>query len=223
MRTFQKQTCILLSFFLCLFCLFISACQKGVDYFSYVSELRSNIFLAENEEYSLRIYAVKRESPYEADGIPKEVFSRTEIYLRAPTNETHYSVSFDLDGKTYGGELSYDNVKGEYYLYCPVDVSSQAFLTCTVSCKDTELSMQALSVLEKDCLVAQNVLQCLIKAEPELFANMTDKYGFCGEIYLRLIYEDAPYYYIGIIDRNKTVHAFLMHAKTGKILAKRQS
>ena len=50
---------------------------------------------------------------------------------------------------------------------------------------------------------------------------MTDKYGFSGEIYLRLIYEDSPYYYVGIIERNGTVHAFLINAQTGKILAKR--
>ena len=223
MRTFKKQNYIFLSLCICLCCLLFSACQKGLDYFTYVSELRSNIFLAENENFSLRIYSVYRESPYDADGIPQETFSRTEVYLRAPTNETHYSISFQMDGKTYGGELSYDNIKSEYYLYCPVDVSTQAFLTCNISFQETEISMQALSVLEKDCLSPQNVLQCLLKEETELFANLTDKYGFSGEIYLRLIYEDAPYYYIGVIDRNKTVHAFLLHAKTGKILAKRQS
>ena len=53
--------------------------------------------------------------------------------------------------------------------------------------------------------------------------SMTDKYGFTGEIYIRLIYEDAPYYYVGIIDRNGTINAFLLNATSGKILAKRQT
>ena len=52
---------------------------------------------------------------------------------------------------------------------------------------------------------------------------MTDKYGFTGEIYLRLIYEETAYYYVGIIDRNGNIYAFLVNAQTGKILAKRQS
>ena len=51
---------------------------------------------------------------------------------------------------------------------------------------------------------------------------MTDKYGFSGEIYLRLIYEDSPYYYVGVINRNSEVNAFLLNAETGKILAKRK-
>ena len=52
---------------------------------------------------------------------------------------------------------------------------------------------------------------------------MTDKYGFAGEIYIRLLYEEAPYYYVGIIDRSGGCNAFLMNAETGKILARRQS
>ena len=50
---------------------------------------------------------------------------------------------------------------------------------------------------------------------------MTDRNGFAGEIYLRLIYEDAPYYYVGIIDRNGGILALLVHSESGKILARR--
>lgn len=224
MKPFKKQCrFFLFSVLFSLSCLFFSACKKGVDYFSYVSELRSNIFLAENEDFSLRILSVNRESPYAADGIPKERFARTEIYLRAPSKETHYTVTFENNQQTVGGELSYDNVKAEYYLYVPVDISARDVLPCKIQYGDTELVLQALSVMEKDCLSCESALNRLIEAEPNLFASLTDKYGFCGEIYLRLIYEDAPYYYIGVIDREQNVYAFLMHAKSGKILAKRQS
>ena len=39
---------------------------------------------------------------------------------------------------------------------------------------------------------------------------------------MRLIYEDAPYYYIGIIDREGTIFALLVDSESGKILAKRE-
>jgi hypothetical protein len=51
---------------------------------------------------------------------------------------------------------------------------------------------------------------------------MTDKYGFTGEIYLRLLYEDAPYYYVGVINRKGEITAFLVNATTGKVLAQRK-
>ena len=66
-------------------------------------------------------------------------------------------------------------------------------------------------------------LACLLGAEKELFSALTDKYGFAGEIHIRMIFENSPYYYIGIIDRKGTIHAYLLNAETGKILAKRQN
>ena len=72
-------------------------------------------------------------------------------------------------------------------------------------------------------LSPKGCLQKLQESEGELFSSLTDKYGFTGEIYLRLLYEDAPYYYVGVIERTGKIHAFLLNAKTGKILAKRES
>lgn len=51
---------------------------------------------------------------------------------------------------------------------------------------------------------------------------MTDEYGFAGEIYLRLLYEDAPYYYVGVVSKGGKTTAFLLNGKTGKLLAKRE-
>ena len=39
---------------------------------------------------------------------------------------------------------------------------------------------------------------------------------------MRLIYEDAPYYYLGIIDRDGGILALLVDSKDGKILARRE-
>ena len=69
---------------------------------------------------------------------------------------------------------------------------------------------------------SKQILQNLQKTESELFSSLTDEYGFAGEIYIRLIFEERPYYYLGVIDRNGKITAFLLSAETGKILAKRQ-
>jgi uncharacterized membrane protein YkoI len=57
------------------------------------------------------------------------------------------------------------------------------------------------------------------EAELEIFLR---KYGFTGEICIRLLYEDAPYYYVGVIGQNGKTTAFLLNGKTGKLLAKRE-
>ena len=78
-------------------------------------------------------------------------------------------------------------------------------------------------MLTADVLTPEAALSNLVAEENALFSSLTDKYGFAGEIYIRLIYEDSPYYYVGVIDRNENIRAFLINAKTGKILAKRTS
>ena len=222
--TFIKadKFCLAFLFVICILFSFVG-CKKEISYFDYVSELRSNILLAQRDGYSLYVYAVKKESPYSADGIPRERYSRTEIYLSAPTGDKTVRCTFNVGKENVCQEMSYDNVKGEYYLYSPVDVSSLDVLEINVETGTESICFQALSVLEKDTLHAETILKMLVECEKDLFASMTDSYGFSGEIYLRLIYEGAPYYYVGIIDRACVVHAFLMDAKTGKILAKRQS
>ena len=214
-----KTLLCLLAVFLCAF---FTACNQKVDYFSYVSELRSDIFLAEADGFSLRIYAVTKENPYVMDGIPKERSSRVEAYLVAPEGDKTCNFSFTCDGKSYGGEMSFDNVKTEYYYACTLDIASVSELPCRIEYGDKTLELKAVSVKTSDTLPPQNVLKNLETEEAELFSSLTDKYGFAGEIYLRLIYEDAPYYYVGIIDRNGNIHAFLINAKTGKVLAKRR-
>ena len=119
--------------------------------------------------------------------------------------------------------MSYDNVKMEYYYSCSLDTSSLSQIACNITYGESEMQVNASSVLNENNLSAKEVLNVLQTKESELFTSMTDKYGFAGEIYLRLIYEDAPYYYVGIIERSGKTNAFLINAQTGKILAKRQS
>ena len=188
-----------------------------------MSELRSNIFLAQNEDFSLRIYAVEKENPYVPDGIKKETSCRTEVYLIAPSGEKNCELSFSVDGKTYGGEMSFDNVRAEYYYSCTLDISALTELPCEITYGESKVSLTASSVKTPSVISPYYVLQTLIQTEPELFSSLTDKYGFAGEIYIRLLYEDSPYYYVGVMDRNGNSHAFLINAQTGKILAKRQA
>lgn len=205
-------------------CLFLfSACKKSTDYFAYVSELRSNIFLAETEEFSLRVYALERESPYLSDGIKREMITRTEFHLSAKDNAKSYTLSFEIDGVEYGGEFSFDNVKTEFYYACNVDISALSSFDCQIIYEEKQCALCPTSIRLQNTLSPKALLQQLVQTEQEFFSSLTDKYGFAGEIYMRLIYENTPYYYVGVIDRQGNVCAFLLNAQTGKILAKRQS
>lgn len=213
----------ILALLVCLSALTTVACQKETDYFSYVSELRNNLLLCKTEDFSLRIFATDKEYPYQMDGVVRDHSPRAELWLTAPSGDKDYSVSFTYENKEYGGDTSYDNVKGEYYYSCSLDLSNAKELAVTLTSGDTKTELRAVSVVTETTLTPQNALKKLVSAEKSTFDKLTDKYGFAGEIYLRLLHEDCPYYYVGVIDRNGKCTAYLLNATTGKVLAKRES
>ena len=104
----------------CLFTLAVasSACQEKIDYTLYLSENRQNIFIAEGEKFHLKIYAVDKEYPYCTDGFVGEVTSRVEVYFSVKNGGKVCNLSLSHGETNIGGEMSYDNVKGEYYYFC---------------------------------------------------------------------------------------------------------
>lgn len=220
---FSRKLLVALLLLLPLFFAFSSSCKKPTEYFDYVSELRDDVFLAESDGFSLKIYSVTKETPYKTDGIPRETTTRTEIYLVAPAGDKPCMLSFRIGEQEFGGDMSFDNVRGEYYFSCTLNVAGQGSIACSIDYGGQKLELNAISVVDGETLAPKRVLELVRNAEKELFDSLTDKYGFAGEIYLRLLYEDAAYYYVGVIDRDMNVYAFLVNAKTGKILAKRQS
>ncbi len=220
--TVRKTILVFLSTLFCVCTLlFGTACKKELDYFSYVSEVCDNILLAKNDVVSLRAYAVNRETPYLADGIPRERTARAEIFIVVPSGDKECTLSFAIDGKDWGGDASYDNVKAQYYYSCSVDISDLEALPIKITYGKETYTLNAQSVKKENTLKPRNVLNALRTAKPEVFNALTDEYGFAGEIYIRLLYEEALYYYVGVTDREGKTHAFLLNGQTGKVLAER--
>jgi hypothetical protein len=194
----------------------------ALDYFDYVSELRSNILIAEKDSYALKVYAVEKEYPYSTDGVKRETTTRTEIYFTAPSGDKSCQISFTINDKRHEGEASYDNVKAEYFLSYPADFSSVESLDFTIRYGEESFTMTAKTIKTEKTLTPRQALTKLRENAPSVFENLTSENAFVGEIYLRLISENSPYYYIGLIEKNGTIQAYLLNSENGKILAKRE-
>lgn len=204
------------------FCLVFSACsKKEVDYFSYVSERRDNIFVCQTDEFLIKIYSSKKETPYLCDGIKRAVTPRTEIFLTADSGEKEYFVYFFANGKKYGGDMSYDNVKQTYFYTLTLDISALEDIPLEIEYDGGKVALNAKSVKENGLLSPEQIVEKVSLAEKEFFKNLTKENVFQGEIYVRLIYENGLYYFVGIIDKNGNMLSVLCDGKTGKILAKR--
>ena len=202
---------------------FLGGCKRDFDYFDYVSELRCNVLTAETDGFSLRVYALEKEYPYEMDGIKRDVSTRAEFRLIAPSGDANCTLFFSYGNERQGGELSYDSVRAEYYYSCSLDIANADEIVCSLVYGEKEIELCAKTVKTADTITPKNALQRVVETDGETFSALTDKYGFSGEICIRLIYEEAPYYYVSVVNRNGKVTAYLLNAESGKILAKRQS
>lgn len=195
----------------------LSSCGK-YDYTAHLSEIRSDLFCAETDEFQLTLSCVSREYPYVTDGIASTKSDLVEIVLTGAAE--NYSV-FVLGGKQWGGEMSYRNVRDDYFYSQSVSEFPQNSVTLRVEWSDQSREITATSVKSETTLSVENVLSAAIAAEPETVKRMTVNKQFAGEFYVRLLRRDKNYYYVGIIDKNGNTVSLLLDAESGEVLARR--
>ena len=203
---------------LCLAACLLGGCRKKVDYLSYVSEKRTNIYLYSNDGLEIKIYISEKETPYSADGMKGEMSGLTEIYVALPKNYDEVNVSVgDAEG-----EMSYRAVENCYYLSLSNGNIQGDSVDVTLTYGEESKTYPAVSVLYDGVIGCEGAVKCVIDREEALFEGLTQNNIFCGEIYVRLIYDDGCYYYVGVCDRDKNINAYLVDGERGKIIATKQ-
>jgi hypothetical protein len=220
--SFKKRLFALFTSLFLFPCLF-TACDKKQNIAEYFSEYRSNLFIAETDDFSLRAYAIEKEHPFVADGMVGVKATFTEVYISASDGSLPCKVSFRVSNLDYSGEAAYDSVKREYFFSCAADVCDTQILPVSIELGGSMYEVNALSVKTDDTLDGEIAVGFLQQSEQEFFKSITIKGRLEAELHVRLIYEEAPYYYVGIVEKSGKRTAFLLDAETGKLLAKRES
>lgn len=199
-----------------LVCLF-SGCGKKINYLDYVSERRTNIYIYEDDSISVKIYCSQREQPYAADGYKGEMCDVAEIFVTLPKNPEEVEVA--VEG--LGGEMSYRAVDGCYYLSFTAADFKKDRVDVTLSYDGKSSTYTALTVIYAGVLSCNDAVKCVIEHDKELFESLTENRLFDGEIYVRLLYDDGCYYYVGVCDKQKHISAYLIDGERGKVIAKK--
>ena len=196
---------------------FLSGCKKQVDYLSFVSEKRSNIYLYSNDGFEIKIYVSERAHPYSVDGIKGEVSDFCEIFVKLPTNYDEVNVSVaGIDG-----QMNYKSVENCYYLSTGASITGES-VAVTLAYDGKSAEYTAVSVLYDGVISCEEAIKCAVEHDGELFASLTQRDVFLAEIMVRLLYDDGCYYYVGVCDREKRITAYLVDGERGTVLATKQ-
>ena len=216
--------------FISLLCIFTACtalfsfggCDTTVDYSQYVSEYRSEIYIAEQNGYSLSAFFCAREYPYRSDGVCAEKQQTVEVYLTVPDNTKNYGITFTLDGKECGGDMSYDSVHTRFFFSQSAESVPNSTIDFKICFDEESVTLQAKRMREGNELSMPEIIAKLAEARAELFKSMTSGKTFTGELYVRLVYNEKCYYFVAVSTDKGMERCFLLDAQTGEILAERK-
>ena len=198
--------------------LVFSGCAKAVRYSDYISEKRTDIYLYQGDEVQIKIYCSQREQPYAADGIKGDISDFLEIFVSLPKNPD----TLEVDAGGLGGEMNYRAVENDFYLSFTAQPFTAESVTVKLDCDGKTSEYTAQSVKSGALITCEQALNCVIDHDKSLFSSLTDGTVFVGEIYVRLLYDNGCYYYVGVCDRDKNMNAYLVDGERGKIITSKK-
>lgn len=196
----------------------LSGCAKSVKYADYISEKRTDIYLYAGDDTEIKIYCSQREQPYAADGIKGAVSDFIEIFVTLPKNPE----TVEIDAGGFGGEMNYRAVENDFYLSFSAPSFKTDSIEITLDCDGKTSEYTAQSVKSGALISCEQALNCVIDHDRSLFSSLTEGNLFAGEIFVRLLYDDGCYYYVGICDRQRQMSAYLVDGERGKIIASKK-
>lgn len=196
----------------------LAACKQE-SYAQYVSEIKSDVFCAQTEQFSLTISCSSREYPYADDGVPCPMSNVIEATL-TPVNRVSGDVAVYAADQSWGGEASFSSVHGDYRFSQGVTSFPAQTIDVTVTWGNETYTIAATSVRTKDTLSPDDALDVLVKNEHETLSRMYKEGVFCAEIRIRLMRRDKNYYYTCVTNQETQI-SLLIDAQTGEILARR--
>lgn len=192
--------------------------KKSVDYAAYISDMRSGIFVYEDDGISLAVHCSKREQPRADDGICGDICEICEVFAKFAKNPQ--TVETELGG--YGGEMNYEAVNCRYVLSFSAPEFTGDGLDVKITADGEEKIYRLLNVKDGGVMSCESALMCAVEHDGELFSSLTDRQSFRGEIYVRLLFDEGCYYYVGVCDREHNLTAYLLDGNMGKVIASKK-
>lgn len=217
----KKVTALTLLTFLFVFTV---ACNSKPEYFSYVSELRKDVFAGENEQFSVVVWAGAREQPYAADGIKNQTnLSLTVKITQKQETGDNLEVTVKFDDKVYRAKTGFHPVKSALCAEIGVDKLPEKQLAVEIAYGEKIDALTLESKLLEGTISYNDALNRAAEKASDFLKANTKNGKLNAEIAIKLLCENnRNYYYVSILSVSDEKRAFLIDGETGDVLAERQ-
>ncbi|MBE7087457.1 MAG: hypothetical protein E7369_04065 [Clostridiales bacterium] len=194
-------------------CLSFGGCKSTVNLGDYLTELQSDIFYGESEDFKVKAsYGFKTENG-------KKVHLFTVKLLDRETDNATYYLRFNLD-KEYSSKFSLNPVSNSLTAKIEVLPFDQKELVVTVSVDSKRVDVVLRSIIPDGTVDYLSALNSLNETQPQLIENYKDENGdLVLEISMRVLCKDEKaYYYVGLT-KNNDLKALLIDGESLEVLA----
>ena len=208
-------------FVLSFYCIFCSACKQKTDYDQKISQLRTDVFVYECQNFTLTAFSEIVETPLTDDGVKGKTEKLITFRLRS-TNSNYFDqmpqINFTLADKNYSANFEFKQIP--------------TILSCSVNVDDMPSSAFDISLRAdgtQNTITLQSVKNSTTKSYNQVLKSLLNDQSFLEivsgqvEIRIRLIHNDGyDYWYVGLITPNKTI-SYLLDGETLEIIAKKDN
>ncbi len=199
-----------------------SSCSKDVDLNCYVSQLRQNIYVGENDEYKLTVYEEKKENPFVADAFIGSIENHVIIKIESKTQSVDgISAFFNINNKEYKGDFVFNPITNKFTLDVVVENFNDKKELEVKLQKDTlTQTVIVKSTLFEETKNYEEVLKSVGRHDKNLMNRLFKGNKVIAEIHIRLLYDDNKnYYYVGFVENDKKTTCYLVDGQTLQVLA----
>lgn len=203
----------------------LSACNSKPDYLSYVSELRKDVFIGEQDNFCVVVYAGSKESPATFDGIKQDTLLCLGFkIIQKEEVGSQLTVKFTVGDKQYSAPLTFNPVKST--LFCDVEVAAlpEKSLAVEICYGESSTVVNTTSQLNENTVSYTKALESAASKGEAFLKEHTQKGVLKAEIVIRLLCENGKnYYYVGFICDKGLKKAYLIDGVTGEVIAEKDN
>ena len=219
MRKFLSS--ILMVVFACSLACFYLGCERSSWLLPYVSELKKDIYVGDNQDFNLKAYYGYKENPYVSDGkVEPHPYTLTFMLLDIKESQTAYSLTIPCLNDC---KLQFKkNNSGKLVSSVEIEDFNQTSFDVKLQFSSQIIDVKMSSIVPENCLSLDSVLKKIEAEQSNLINNYVLDSNFNAEIYARVIVkDDKVYWYIAFANKDG-LKAFLVDGESGEVLAIRE-
>ena len=185
-----------------------------------VCSLRSDIYFAESEDFSLQAFYGFEKNISSQKNSNEKIYSLTFRIIEKNKTLTNCSIRFSYNNEEYSSDFKLDPISNILSAKILVNDFNQKSFSVVIIQDSNRQEIQLVSKINENALNYQKALSNLYKKQENLIKAYIDEDGnFTADIHMRILVKNQKtYWYVGLV-KNSSTKALLLDASTGETLA----